>query len=282
MKIELVNNLIFAHYQGIKWQIDQVNDQKSDQLWVATSHPDLLKLVQKLGLDPKKVYDIQANRYLEENFNNQNELYWSDLKLPNNAQRIVNDDWTISIFDQGQEIGRMKWFENSNRIVEEVSWLDIDGVLNRKETYQRDGQLFSVTYYNENEPLQIDYYFGLGQLKLTEFFYQNNINFVKDYGRNIESDNPDDYIKKVLDADSHGNQYTITMMGRELKFAPDRSTLKLPYSVIGEDNLVIPNLSNLINSKQTNIEKIIVDSKTYSRLSEQQLNSSIVDVVDRW
>lgn len=281
MKIELVNNLVFAHYEGIKWQIDQVKNGKSDQLWVASSHPDLLKIVKDLGLDPNKVYDIQAGRYLSDK-SDKNELYWADVKLPNHAQRVVNEDWSVSIVDRGQEIGRMKWFPRSNRIVEEVIWLDYDGVVDKKEVYQRDGQLFSVNFYSNNQPLQIDYYFGTGKLKLSEFFYDGYVNFIKDYDREIEVDNVDIFIKTILEENFSDNDYTVTMLGRELDFAPDDTTLKIPYAALEEDGTITNNLVNAIESPRENIKKIIVDSATNDKLIKQKLEKPFIEVVDKW
>ena len=281
MKIELVNNLVFAHYEGIKWQIEQVINGNSDQLWVATSHPDLLALVINLGIDPKKVYDIQAARYLNDK-PPKTELYWSDVKLPNHAQRHVNEDWTTSIIDRGQEIGQMKWFKNSNRIIEEVTWLDFDGIIDRKEVYQRDGQLFAIHFYNQNEPLQIDYFFGTGKLKMSEFFYEGQVNFVKDYDRKYETDGNDSHIKTILEKKFNDNAYTISMIGRELDFAPKGTTLKIPYNVIEEDGKILPSLVDAIENPRENIEKIIVDSNTKAELAKQKLDKPFVDSVNKW
>lgn len=91
--IEIINSLAYTNFPGIAWQIEQVRSGKSDALWLATPHEDATDLVRKLGLDPTYVYDMYAQRYLED-IDNENGLWWTDLPVPDGAQFMINRDGT--------------------------------------------------------------------------------------------------------------------------------------------------------------------------------------------
>lgn len=91
MKVELINSLVYQNFAGIKWQIEQVANGHSDELWLATPHEDAVSLIEAHHIAPEKVFDVYRQQYLTE-IDVSKGIWWSDLSVPNDAQIVVNQD----------------------------------------------------------------------------------------------------------------------------------------------------------------------------------------------
>ncbi|MDF7626936.1 glycosyltransferase [Lactobacillaceae bacterium L1_55_11] len=275
MKVELINSLDYASFPGISWQIKQVKNGQSDELWLATPHEDAYQLVQELGLAPHQVYDVYARAYLSDDDNRQNGIWFADLPVPNQAQIVVNDDWTKSVTSVGQELAQVRWFVNSNRIVQAVSWLDNDGVIDYKDIYQRDGRLFAKQYFSEGTLLESDFYLGQDQPQTQDFYFEGQRNFVYANGEKYSS--AEAY---VADIGNHHpeNEYRITQVGRELDFAPKGTTLAFPDTVLDDQGNVLGNLVAILKNDGHPVEHVQVTAKDFALLKKAGLPLKRVSV----
>lgn len=258
--IEIINSLAYTHLRGVAWQIEQVKSGNSAELWLATSHEDAPYLVWQLGLDPTRVYDMYAQRYLE-NVDNQNGLWWTDLKVPDGAQFVINGDGTKNIVSRGHVIAHVRWFKDSPRIVQAVIWQDPDGKIDYKDIYRRDGKLFAKQYFSEGQLLESDFYFGQSTVHVRDFYFENHRNFVYAYDQKYEQ--ADVYIAHIKD---QWAQYTfnITQLGREISFASENTVLTLVDGVLDEQGQLRPDVVAILDDPRHKIQQV--------RLSQSDLD----------
>ncbi|CAH1854766.1 glycosyltransferase [Convivina intestini] len=275
MKVELINSLDFLNFPGIGWQIEQVKTGKSDELWIATPHEDAANLVKGLGLDPKRVYDMYSRAYLSDVDETQG-IWFTDLPVPNEAQAIINDDWTKSIISQGHELAKVRWFANSQRLVQAVSWQDADGQIDYKDIYQRDGSIFAKQYFSEGQLLESDFYVGAKEPQACDFYFEGQRNFV--YANGQKYANAEDYVAAVGNSFPE-NEYRITQVGREIDFAPANTVLTLPESVVDDQGNILGNLMNVLNNPDHKIKKVQVKPRDFAVLRKARLKLNKVSLL---
>lgn len=262
MTIEIINSLSYTNFPGIAWQIEQVKAGKSDALWLATPHEDAAYLLTKIGLDPALVYDMYAQCYLE-NIDSKNGIWWTDLPVPNNAQFVINKDRTKSIISRGHELARVRWFNDSKRIVQAVVWYDLDGKIDYKDIYRRDGKLFAKQYFSAGNLLTSDFYFGHESVQVRDFYFENHRNFV--YANDQKYALAEDYIAQV------GNKFSldtfnVTQLGREINFAPQNTRLTIVGGVLDEKGKVWPNLALILRDVTHKIRQVTVTQSDFDSL----------------
>ncbi|MBZ5959918.1 glycosyltransferase [Leuconostoc gasicomitatum] len=262
MTIEIINSLTYTDSPGVAWQIERVKSGKSSALWLATPHEDAAYLLVKMGLNPALVYDMYAQRYVE-NINSEDGIWWTDLPVPNNAQLILNKDRTKSIMSFGHEIARVRWFNDSQRIIQAVVWYDLDGKIDYKDIYRRDGKLFAKQYFSEGNLLESDFYVGQKVVQIRDFYFENHRNFVYAYDQKYPQ--AEDYIASV------GNKwpsetFNITQLGREIHFAPKNTTLTIIGGVLDEKGQVWHNLALVLREEAHKIKQVIVTQRDFDVL----------------
>ena len=262
MKVELINSLVYQNFAGIKWQIEQVANGHSDELWLATPHEDAVSLIKAHHIAPEKVFDVYRQQYLTE-IDVSKGIWWSDLSVPNDAQIVVNQDWTSSVVSLGSELAQVKWFPQSTRIVQAVSWLDTDGKLDYKDIYHRDGTLFARQFFSEGDLLESDFYQTTGELSTVDYYFNGARNFVV-HGQSQFS-SADTYLLDVMSSFPEVT-FDITQLGRELDFAPDNTQLIMPAGVIDDQGQIYPNLIQILTNDQHKIKRVIVSKDDYQRL----------------
>jgi hypothetical protein len=264
MKIEIINNLAYTDFPGIKWQLEQVATGQSDELWLATPHEDAVRLLHNFGIAPEKVYDMYTQRYLKL-LDETKGIWWADVTVPNEAQVIVNNDLTKSVMSQGQQLASQRWYANSERIVQAMTWYDGDGVVDYKTIYYRDGQVFAKQYFSEGNLLQSDFYGDHQQIAVSDFYFENNRNFVVSGDKTFA--NSDEYIASVGNAHD-GNYYRITQLGRELDFAPKGTTLTMIGGILNEAGEVYPNLLAILQQPEHAVAQIEVTAIDRQKLAD--------------
>lgn len=265
MTVEIINSLAYADFPGIAWQIEQVKSGRRDALWLATPHEDAAYLLTKMGINPTKVYDMYAQRYLED-VDSRKGIWWTDLPVPNNAQFIINQDHTKSVFSHGHEIAKIRWFSSSKRIVQAVVWFDIDGKIDYKDIYRRDGKLFAKQYFSDGELLESDFYFGQEAIQVKDFYFEKQRNFV--YAKEQKYKNAEDYIASTGDQ-SPQETFEITQLGRELAFAPKNTILTLVDGVLDDKGKVHRNLAILLEDSTCKIHQVNVTQHDFDILKTQ-------------
>ncbi|CAK8054182.1 glycosyltransferase [Eupransor demetentiae] len=275
MKIEMINSLDYLDFPGVRWQIEQVKSGKSDELWLATPHEDAAALVKNLGLKPEQVYDMYARAYVTD-ADDKNGIWFTDLPVPNEAQLVINDDWTKSMVSNGHELAKIRWFANSQRIVQAVAWQDSDGQIDYKDIYQRDGRLFAKQYFSEGELLESDFYIGQRQAQTRDFYFEGQRNFVEAEGKKFPS--AEAYLANLGDS-FHANQYRITQVGREIDFAPLNSVLTFPEGVQDAQGNIYANLAGILQEAKHKIQHVEVRQADYDLIKAAGLPTDKLSIL---
>ncbi|MGL5886794.1 MAG: glycosyltransferase [Leuconostoc suionicum] len=262
MKIEIINSLTETNLKGVAWQIEQVRSGNSDELWLATPHEDAAHLIKKLGLNPHRVFDIYAQSYLSE-IDETKGIWWGELPVPNEAQLIINKDWTKSIVSRGKQLATVRWFGDSKRIVQAVVWQDSDGKIDYKDIYLRDGRLFAKQYFSEGKLLESDFYFGHPEVVVSDYYFEGKRNFVYVAGQKYAS--AEKYMMNTLSKYA-GNDYNVTQLQREMRYVPKRTTLTILDELSNEKRDIWSQLTVILKDNQHVITRILVDQKNYLKL----------------
>lgn len=262
MKIEIINALTDVNQKGPAWQIEQVKSGDSDELWLATPHEDAVYLVKNLGLDPTKVFDIYAQAYLTD-IDETTGIWWGDLSVPNDAQLVVYPDWSKYVISQGQVLAKVRWFGHSKRIVQAVVWQDIDGEIDYKDIYLRNGKLFAKQYFSEGQLLNTNFYFGQNNVMVEDYYFEGQRNFV--YAQQQKYASAENYILHTL-AQYPENDYRITQLQRVPNLSPKRTTLTIIDDIVDEQGRILPNLEKILKDDTHNVSSVLVDKKNYRLL----------------
>ncbi|QEA58936.1 glycosyltransferase [Leuconostoc koreense] len=262
MKIEIIDSLTQTNLKGVAWQIEQVKSGNSDELWLATPHEDAVHLIQKLGLNPRSVFDIYAQAYLSE-IDETKGIWWGELPVPNEAQLVINKDWTKSIVSRGQQLATVRWFGDSKRIVQAVVWQDSDGQIDYKDIYLRDGRLFAKQYFSEGKLLQSDFYFGHPEVMVSDFYFEGKRNFVYVAGQKYAS--AEKYIVNTLSKYTE-NDYNVTQLQREMGYVPKRTTLTIIDELSDDKRDIRNQLTDVLKNNQHEITRVLVDKNDYLKL----------------
>lgn len=67
----------------------------------------------------------------------------------------MNEDRTISLITDGDEIGKVSLYPMTRRHVKEVRYFYPDGTIDFIEEYAADGKLFSTIYYCNDQVQEI-------------------------------------------------------------------------------------------------------------------------------
>lgn len=268
MKVALINSFDERNQQAVAWQINQVLAGELDELWLATPHEDAVQIARDLGLELHQVFDLCSQSYLADQVAGEG-LWFYDLKVPNQGQLVVNQDWTKSISVAGHLVADVRWFANSNRLVQAVTWQNAGGQVERKDIYQRNGRLFAKQYFSNGQLLQSDFYVGFDQLVCQDFYFQGMRNFVLDQ-RQRHYDSAENYLEHVIAKQGHCD-VQISTVNRCLVLAPTGSTLALPQGVLDEQGNVWPDLVMVLKKQKYGVSRVLVAKSDHEKLKKAGL-----------
>ncbi|MBS0953225.1 hypothetical protein ABC426_00100 [Lactiplantibacillus plantarum] len=123
-------------------------------------------------------------------YKKQKGLFFNRAPVPTGAEIFMNQDHSISIIFNGEEIGLMDLYVGTRRYVKSINYKNSDGTPDFSEEYTLEGTKYSTIYYTKGEVQKINFYNDLEQVVVSFFFYEGSINFVvvRDaYNGNIES-----------------------------------------------------------------------------------------------
>lgn len=277
MRVGLINTFDEQTDSAVAWQIEQVRTGNLDELWLASPHEDAYQIAIDLGLELHQVYDLYSQTYLAEQVDGEG-LWFYDLPVPNQAQLVVNQDWSKSIVSSGRVLADVRWFANSNRLVQAVTWLTAAGQVDRKDIYQRNGRLFAKQYFHNGQLLQSDFYLDAKKILVQDFYFQGLRNLVIDQ-RGQQYPSAENYLKAVMMAKKN-YQIQISRFGREFDLAIPGTTLVLPTGVLDEQQEIIPALKEVLLQKNHVITKVLVRPADYAILESAGLPLNKVDQLD--
>lgn len=275
MMIEMINALTYSDAPGVAWQIERVRTGQSDVLWLATPHEDAVHLVKKLGLLPEQVYDMYAQRYLTA-IDDTTGIWWTDFPVPADAQFLIYSDWTKHIVSRGYDRARVRWFNDAQRFVQAVIWLDLAGKVDYKEIYQRNGALFAKQYFSAGELQQSDFYFGKQNVQVRDFYFEGHRNFVYAYDQKYDS--AASYLTAVCRRWPQA-QFNVTQLDRTLAFVPKQTTLTLVDGVLDAKGRLRAQLADILRDDTHSVTTIRVSEQDYQALQVLGLPLQKVQVV---
>lgn len=276
MKVALINSFDERNQQAVAWQIDQVLAGELDELWLATPHEDAVQIALDLGLELHQVFDLCSQSYLADQVDGEG-LWFYDLKVPNKGQLVVNKDWTKSISVAGHLVADVRWFANSNRLVQAVTWQNAGGQEDRKDIYQRNGRLFAKQYFSNGQLLQSDFYVGFDEMVCQEFYFQGMRNFVLDKNQR-HYDSAENYLKDVMEKQGQ-NDIHISTVDRCLVLAPAGTTLALPQGVLDDQGNVWPDLVMILTNPNHAVNRVLVAKVDQEKLREAGLPLDKVELL---
>lgn len=106
--------------------------------------------------------------YYTENKGNRRPLYFDQLPLPNRYWRIEATGDQAQVMDMDRQRATIFYSATDNtRLVKEVHWLDEQGRVSWVDHYNRHGQRFAKTYFNQDQPVLRKYFTPQGKEVVT-------------------------------------------------------------------------------------------------------------------
>ncbi|MHC5268401.1 hypothetical protein ACYSNO_04320 [Enterococcus sp. LJL98] len=270
----------------------------NSEVWKKQKERLLLKQGQVLSISPSPNFNRLKNREGVTGINVIDEvtkrkhdasqfLFFNQVSTATRAEIFVNGNWTISLNHDGEEIGQMKLYPETRRLVKEVEYFNLDGTTDFIVEYADDGAPFSHIFFANNRPEQIDF-FNSEQLPiLSYFFYEGQNNFavqrdpqtlkvVKKFANTMDFI-MDQVAQKVTAEDT----VVISYMGIELsalKRTNSYNILSLEETPIDEQGNVKRNLVDILENKIECIQEVRMQSDYFEQLKAREvpLNKIVV------
>ncbi|GAP00111.1 hypothetical protein [Fructobacillus ficulneus] len=277
MQVGLINNFDNRTAPEVIWQIDQFKAGHLAELWLVTPHEDAIDIANHLDLPLDKIFDLSSQTYLSEQADSDG-LWFYDLPVPNQAQLVVNPDWTKAIVSSGRVLADVRWFANSNRLVQAVSWKNILGEIDRKEIYQRNGRLFARQYFDGGQLLQSDFYIGQDQVVMQDFYFQGNRNYVLDQELN-HFPNAEEHIKAVM-RQRPDCEIQLCSLGWDLNLALPGTKLALPAGILTANQEVDPQLKDILQNSNHAVTTVALNRAAEPAIREAKLPTTKITWLD--
>lgn len=218
-----------------------------------------------------------------------NFLFFNSIPTAAAAEIFMNEDRTISVINDGEEIGQVITYPETRRHVKEVKYLNVDGTTDFIEEYTDDGQLYSNIFFFKNQVHEIDFYNSKQRPIVQYFFYEGQINLVvvrdQDTGRVSAKYNSltqfltDQVANIVTEKDS----VSISYMGLEL-FAlaktKSRNVLYLTESPFTNTGGIKGNLLSILENKISYINEVKMLREHYKKLVGKNVCLDKVTIID--
>lgn len=211
----------------------------------------------------------------EENF-----LFFNQIPTAYSAEIFMNEDRSISIVNDGEEIGRVVLYPQTRRHVKEVQYLNSDGTTDFIEEYADDGELYSNLFFFNNTVQEINFFNNNQFPVVSYFFYEGKINLVavKDPETmkvtakyNSLMDFLTDQIAQLVD---QNDQISISYMGLEM-FALEKTTsyniLYLEESPFDSKGVIKGNLLSILKDKISYIKEVRMSDTHHKQLKDKNV-----------
>lgn len=213
------------------WQASKqrIHDNNGQVLSILPS-PDFAKLRQDERVAGFNLFD----RLTKRTYDLTQFMFFNQAPVPSLAEIFMNEDFSISIIHEGEEIGTMNLFPNTRRLVQNIQYLHSNGEKDFVEEYTIDGKLFSEIFYFNNLPQEIHFYNDKRVPIISYYFYEGQLSDVtlndEQTGEMIASfKSLDEFIAEQLSKIiTINDRVTISYLGMEL-FALAKTT---SYNVV--------------------------------------------------
>lgn len=281
MNYELVN-VLRPETDNWKKQSDRAFNNKSTLITLAPD-PFLEKKRRDNYHNIINVVDFVTKR----SANYQGSLFFDKVPTVAGAEIFMNIDGVITLVKDGDTIGVMRTFPNTRRLVQDVTYFNVDQTRDVTEEYTFTGQLYSNIFYYKNEIQEIAFFDDNQNVRLRFHFYLGSINFItvenpitheveEKYGSLAEFQAAQ--IAKIV---NKNDTVGITYLGLELDAlakTKSENTLYLEESAFEGDNLK-GNLQLIIENRIPYIQKVIVNREDYEKMVALKVDISKVSSV---
>lgn len=104
-------------------------------------------------------------------------MYFNEAPVPSYSEIFMNGDFSISIINEGEEIGSVELFPNTRRLVKNIHYFS-EMRKDFTQEYTIDGELFSEIFYFNKKPQEIHFYNKNRVAVISYFFYEGKLEFI--------------------------------------------------------------------------------------------------------
>lgn len=264
-------------------QRKRLKDNNGQVISVSPS-PNFNQLKKREGVEGINVLDYVTKRtHDSEKF-----LFFNQVPTATSAEIFMNEDRSISLINDGDEIGRVSLYPGTRRHVREVTYLNTDQSTDFIEEYADDGALFSNIFFHDGKIQEIDFYNDSQIPVLTYFFYEGQINFVtirdtKTFGIKKSFANTFEFIsEQVAKIAKKKDTISISYMGLEL-FALSKSKshniLYLEESPLDENEDIKGNLLGILKDSINYVHEVKMKQGYFNELKNKQVPLDKVTII---
>lgn len=283
MDYELVSTIKPADkiWQSQKQRLNETNGKVIS----LSPSPNFNHLKHSEGVEGINILDALTKReYHPDNF-----LFFNKIPTAAAAEVFMNEDRTISVINDGDEIGQVTTYPETRRHVKEVKYLNSDGTTDFIEEYTDDGQLYSNIFFFNDKVHEINFY-NSKQLPIVQyFFYEGKINLVvvRDPATGKVSTKHSSLIQFLADQVAaevtENDRVAISYMGLEL-FAlaktQSRNVLYLTESPFTNTGGIKGNLLSILENKISYIKEVKMSREHYNKLVGKNVCLDKVTITD--
>lgn len=248
-------------------------------------NPTFNKLKKSEGVEGMNILDhLTQRKHHSDNF-----LFFNQIPTVTTAEVYMNEDRSISVINDGDEIAQVITYPETRRHVREVKYLNVDGTTDFIEEYADDGALYSNIHFFNDTVQEIDFFDSHQYPIVQYFFYDGQINLVtvrdKKTGKVSEkySSLAQFLAEQVANIVTEKDRVTISYMGLEL-FALAKTTshnvLYLTESPFTNTGIIKGNLLSILENKITYIKEVRMSKAHYQKLINKNICLDKVTIID--
>lgn len=247
--------------------------------------PNFNQLKKSEGIEGINLLDELTKRdYHPDNF-----LFFNNIPTAAAAEVFMNEDRSISVIHDGDEIGQVVTYPETRRHVKEVKYLNADGTTDFIEEYADDGQLYSNIFFFKDTVHEIDFYNSKQRPIVQYFFYEGQINLVvvrdQDSGEVCArySSLMQFLATQVANNVTENDCVFISYMGLEL-FAlaqtNSRNVLYLMESPFTKTGDIKGNLLSILENKISYVQEVRMSREHYNKLVGKNVSLDKITIID--
>ncbi|SJZ82163.1 hypothetical protein SAMN02745116_01538 [Pilibacter termitis] len=283
MDYELVTVI---HPENENWKKQKKRLKESNaQVLSISPFPTFQKVLKEEGVTGVNLLDSLTQRSHDE----QSFLFFNQVDTAEYAEIFMNENWSISLLLDGDEIGQVITYPNTRRHVKEVHYFNLDGTVDFIEEYADDGKLFSVLSYYKGKVQEIDFVNDQRQPILSYYFYEGTMPLVtvrnpKSFEIEEKYDDLTQFISKELAKKlTKEDTVSFTYLGKELSALRDSTSHNIFYleeEPLDENGEVKGNLKSILLDEIQFVQTVRVSKKYAEKLQEKGLLTEKVEILD--
>lgn len=191
-------------------------------------------------------------------------MYFNEAPVPSYSEIFMNVDFSISIINEGEEIGAVELFPQTRRLVKNIHYFS-EMRKDFTQEYTIDGELFSEIFYFNNKPQEIHFYNKNRVAVVSYFFYDGKLEFISlnnaKTGAMIQGYTSfEEFISDcVANMLTVRDRVTISFMGIEmiaLSKSPSYNILELTESPLDDNGEIKGNLLQILKNNISYIHEV--------------------------